>query len=301
MVNVLVATAEGLITLGAEPSTELSGRAVVDFSWTASGWWAIVDDDILVHKTTDGEWSDVAEVPERSLNCVLPSQQGAFVGTDDAHLLSVTADQVQSLDSFEEAPGRENWFTPWGGPPDVRSLAQGPNEVYVNVHVGGILRSRDEGHSWSPTIDLRSDVHEVIASRVDGDDMVFAAAAVGLATSADAGESWEIDAENLHSPYARAVAVDGDILFMSACTGPRGGRAAIYRRRVDSPGTFRKVDNGLPEWFPQNIDTGTLDAHGGSVAFGTSDGRVYFSGDAGDSWESIAEDLRKIRKVRVAP
>ena len=38
----------------------------------------------------------------------------------------------------------------------MRTIAAGAEgELYVNVHVGGILRSDDDGASWRPTIDIR--------------------------------------------------------------------------------------------------------------------------------------------------
>src|SRR5919109_1287599 len=52
----------------------------------------------------------------------------------------------------------------------------------------------------------------------------------GPADTRDAGETWTFATDGLHARYARAVALDGDALFLSASTGPRGGRAAVYRR-----------------------------------------------------------------------
>ena len=52
---------------------------------------------------------------------------------------------LEPVDAFDHASGRETWHTPWGGPPDTRSMANWEDELYVNVHVGGILRSDDEG------------------------------------------------------------------------------------------------------------------------------------------------------------
>ena len=45
----------------------------------------------------------------------------------------------------------------------VFSMASDGTDLYVSVHVGGILRSAD-GVSWSPTIDLHDDVHQVTVS-----------------------------------------------------------------------------------------------------------------------------------------
>ena len=62
-----------------------------------------------------------------------------------------------------EAPTRAEWHTPWGGPPSVFSMASLGDDLFVSVHVGGILRSSDGGQSWEATIDLHEDVHQVVA------------------------------------------------------------------------------------------------------------------------------------------
>jgi len=66
----------------------------------------------------------------------------------------------------------------------------------VNVHVGGIVRTRDAGETWEPTIDICTDVHEVWA----GEPVVFAACALGpCPVSEDRGDSWCIEDEGLHA------------------------------------------------------------------------------------------------------
>jgi photosystem II stability/assembly factor-like uncharacterized protein len=150
---------------------------------------------------------------------------------------------------------------------------------------------------WSPTIDVDADVHQVVADPVDATHVV-AATALGLAESRDAGETWAFVTEDLHAPYARAVAIDGDRLFLSASTGPRGGRAAVYRREPGSE-AFQRCAGSLPEWFAGNVDSHCLAASGGSAVFGTEDGRVFLSEDAGDTWREAFEGSIRIRAVRL--
>jgi hypothetical protein len=224
-----------------------------------------------------------------------------FVGTEEAHLLRLGDDGVLApVEAFETIEGRETWFTPWGGPPAVRSIAQDlSRRLHANVHVGGIPRSVDAGASWEPTIDIDADIHQVVAHPSEP-DVVLAAGAVGLAVSVDGGASWRIEREGLHATYARAVAVAGDHVLLTVSNGPRGGRAAIYRTTLEPGSAFERCTVGLPEWFDHNIDSGWLDARGGEVAFGTGDGEVYRSDDAGERWTRAATGLPSIRAVRFA-
>ena len=47
--------------------------------------------------------------------------------------------EVVRVEPFERMEGREAWHTPWGGPPDVRSITEDFDAVYANVHVGVLL------------------------------------------------------------------------------------------------------------------------------------------------------------------
>lgn len=80
---------------------------------------------------------------------------------------------------------------------------------------------------------------------------------------------------------------------MSTSVGRFGAKAAIYRRSLDQPGTFEKCEQGLPQWFSDNIDKG-LTALKNRAAFGTSDGQLFVSDDAGLTWKQIASGLSPI-------
>jgi photosystem II stability/assembly factor-like uncharacterized protein len=220
-----------------------------------------------------------------------------LVGTSDARLFRLRAEALEPVAVFDRVEAREKWYTPWGGPPDSRSMAVDPaGTIYVNVHVGGIVRSTDGGQTWEPTIDIDSDVHQVIA--VDGrPGTVLAATAQGLATSEDSGDTWDSHTDGLHGSYCRAVAVGGQTLLVSASEGHRGRRAALYRRPLESGDPFEKCEQGLPAWFGSNIDTHCLAAAESAVAFGTDDGEMYLSEDAGETWEIIATGLPPVRCV----
>lgn len=295
-VRLIVGTNEGLLWFsGSEQRVELEGHTITAIAPCPDGMWAVVDQKSVWHRNSDGKWQVVASnIQNLQLLCIVLLNGKVFVGTSEAHLLAIAHGSVEFINSFDLAPGRDEWYTPWGGSPDVRSIAVGTRgELYANVHVGGILRSKDGGHSWQPTIDLHSDVHQVLTV-LNRPGFVLAATAQGLATSTDGGDSWSIDRANLHATYSRAVAVCGETILMSTSVGPSGGKAAIYRRRIDQPGTFEKCDQGLPQWFLDNINTGSLAALGDKVAFGTSDGQIFISNDAGLTWKQLASGLPSI-------
>lgn len=292
--TVIAGTSAGLLFLDSRQQVELEGQPINALAANADGLWAIVDRRSVWHRNAAGEWYQVASTDDVQLNCILPIAETILVGTSEAHLLRITNGNVERINCFEQVKGREEWYTPWGGPPDVRSMAVGQSgELYVNVHVGGILRSYNQGQSWQPTIDVHADVHEV-RTVPDHPNWVLAATAEGLAMSRDQGNSWSFDRTNLHEDYSRAIAVSGETILMTVSIGPHGGKAAIYRRPLDPSGAFEKCTQGLPEWFSDNINTGTLATSGNLAAFGTRDGQIFCSDDAGLTWKQIAADLAPI-------
>ncbi len=292
--SVLVGTAAGLEYLSSDQPPELAGHSITSLAPDGVGLWAITDQNTIWYRPWQGTWQVMAASHQWRLTCLRPLGATLLVGTSEAHLLQLVDGDLQPRDHFEHLEDYQGWYTPWGAPPEVRSLALGAEgEWYVNVHVGGIIRSSDQGRTWQSTLDFHADVHEV-RTVPHRPGWVVAATAQGLASSTDGGHTWAFDRANLHSSYARAVAVGQDTLLMSSCTGPHGGQAAVYRRSLDQAGSFQKCSQGLPEWFADNIDTGRLDAWGDFAAFGTRDGQVFLSEDAGQSWRQLVSGLPPI-------
>ena len=293
MSDILVGTKDGLHKTGSA-DVRLEGRDVGSLARGADGWWAVVDGHEVWRSKADGPWESVAALDGPRANCVLQTDVALFVGAAESRLFREDGGALQSVDSFDGTAGRDTWHTPWGGPPDVRSMSADPKgDLYVNVHVGGIPRSRDGGETWQPTIEVNADVHQVLFA--PGSGRLLAACAPGLAVSDDSGETWRYEAEGVHGRYMRAVAVTGDTVLVTASTGPYTDRAAVYRKPVGDGGAFEKCAAGLPEWFSDNVDTYCLAADESVAAFGTSDGVVYVSEDGGLTWDIAAEGLPGIR------
>lgn len=289
--GLLVGTVDGLQRVGDGGGVELAGHRVTAVAGGAGDWLALLDGRTVWRGRGRGDWEQVATVDGPPANCLAPVSGGALVGTAEAHLLRVSFDgATEVVAGFEEAEGRDGWYTPWGGPPDTRWLAVAPDgTLFANVHVGGILRSIDGGETWAPTIDVDTDVHQVVAPG----GPVLSASAYGLGESTDGGVTWDLVTDGLHATYCRAVARAGDDVLVSASTGPGGDRSAVYRREGGT-GPLERCRVGLPEWLPGNVDTGWLAAAGPQAAFATSDGTVYASSDGGRTWDAVARGLPRV-------
>jgi hypothetical protein len=297
MSTVLVATSNGVHAWDdtGTPDVSLQGRPISTLARDDDDVWAILDERELWRR--GDEWRHVADLDGLRATCVASIEGEIFVGTSEARLFRLEPDRVlRAIEAFDRVEGRDAWYTPWGGPPDTRSISEW-DDIYVNVHVGGIPRTSDGGATWTPTIDIDADVHQVTTA----EGLVLAACAEGLAVSTDRGATWSMRTDGLAATYCRAVAVCGDLVFVSSSSGPRGGRAAVSRAPLAS-GAFERCEAG-PGWFDGNVDSYCLDAlpEGTLVAFGTPDGRLYASADAGETWEERAAGLPQIRRVLVMP
>jgi hypothetical protein len=298
--RILVGTEDGLLSFdpaGRAGTIAFPGRDVRAVA--PEGWelWAILDGREVWHTAAIDWWFHVSDLDGLQAQCLADTVAGLLVGTSEARLFRVAGEGLEPLNGFDEAAGRERWFTPWGAPADVRSISECDRAVYVNVHVGGILRSGDRGDTWIPTLPIEHDVHKVL----DRPDRLYAACgAGGLGVSADLGESWTFHTKGLHATYCRGVAVCGGSVLLSASEGPRGRHSALYRGDL-AGNALEPCRSGLPEWFDANIDSLCLDAipEGDLAAFATADGRVFASSDQGATWDLVASDLPRINCVLV--
>jgi hypothetical protein len=217
MLRILVAARDGLHTFderGQEGAVGHTGRSVTAVVRDGPQLWAIVD-RAEVWYAPEGAWRHVATVEGVEATC-LAMTDAIHVGSSQARLFRLTDGTLEPVAAFDAAEGRDTWYTPWGGPPDTRSISGWGNDVFVNVHVGGILHTADGGASWNPTIDIDADVHQVATT----EGLVLAACAAGLSTSTDGGATWSLCAEGLEAAYSRAVVVCGDRVLVSASQGP---------------------------------------------------------------------------------
>ena len=213
--------------------------------------------------------------------CITAVDDAVYVGSSEARLFRVADRGLEPLVPLE--------FGQRVAPLGTRPGRSAGHAIDRELGRGGLRerpRRRHPSHArtrraWTPTIEIDADVHQVTTA----EGLVLAASAGGLAVSADRGSSWTLRTDGLErlleAPWPSAAT-------RSSCppsNGPRGGRARSYRGGRHR-WSARRCRSGLPEWFDDNIDSYCLDAlpDGSLVAFGTSDGRVFASEDAGVSW-----------------
>jgi hypothetical protein len=309
--TILVATwNDGLFILsGQDRRQELPNQCVRNLAPDGKGGaLAIVDYHSLLLRSSDGEWSTQA-VSEIALSCCVNVRDTVYVGTDDARVLRLGSNgQLELLTGFESVAGRDTWYAGSAivngqrvGPPlGIRSISANANAgvILANVHVGGIPRSSDGGLTWQPTIDINTDVHQVIA-HPKNPNAVIAASALGLCISNDAGATWTVENDGLHAPHCSAVQFAGDDILVSASMSPFAPQGALYRRPAQSNGPLVKVAGGLPEWLDGKVDTNCISAKENLVAIVDWGGHLYLSNDSGRTWSLHAEGFRSPASVLI--
>lgn len=292
---IVTGTADGLYEIdldGVVQRTAHHGREVS----AIAGDWVIADDEVVA-LSSDHALALPEGLEPRSL--FAEAAATCIVGTSAARLFELSGDALQPIETFDDILGRSAWSTPWGGPPDTRSIARHQKSLLVNVHVGGLWRSDDD--AWLESIPAEADVHQVVAD--DDLDVIVVAAARGIGQSADGGKTFTWGADGLIASYSRAVTLSEGWLLASASTGAGANVGSVYRRPLDEPEVKFETVGGrgeLPKLFSFNVDTYELAAAGELVALGTPTGDLYLSEDSGDSWRLLYDALPGVRCVTFA-
>jgi hypothetical protein len=302
MAAILVATAAGLrvFTPAGESSSELPGREVNALAPGAGGGCvAVVDTREIWRRNAAGEWSPVASA-DIALCSIVPASGTIFAGANsDAVLVRVpVGGPAGRLPGFDRVPGRQEWFG--NGPPlHVRSLTATVDgaAILAAVHVGGIPRSTDAGETWSPTVPIAFDVHEVRAHPTLP-NVVVAAASVGLCLSEDAGRTWTVCSESPTGTSSLAVDVLLDEALFSMQDGPFAARSRVWRWPFGGK-RAEPVRDGLPEWLEGKVDTGCIAAGAGRAAVVDHGGNLWVSETGSHGWRRLASSLPYVFGVAV--
>ena len=258
---------------------------------------AVIVDSHDVWTFASGTWHQAVST-DTTLNCVCwTSDDRLLVGTESARLAWVDDGALTFIESFDAVPERKLWKTPWGGPPDARSLAVSTDgTIYANIHVGWIVRSRDGGKTWQNLREgLEMDVHQV-ASHPSNPAVVFAATARGFYLSQNHGETFTCQRDGMPYYYQRACAsfVEQDVYLVSTSRGPHGQAGALLYRSEDAGKSWALV-SGLPENISENIDTfQIIIVRGAHALVIVEDTALYETHDWGMTWKEVGRDYPRL-------
>jgi len=300
MTLLLVGTATGCLvfTDSGERESELRNRKVGALTREPDGSCvAVLNSQEIWRRDPAGAWSQVA-MADMPLQSIASVKDAIFVGAaNEAAVLRIGADRrAERLKSFDETPGRSEWFGQ-GPPLGVRSLTAtaGGEVILAGVHVGGIPRSSDGGESWRPVIPVNFDVHEVRAHPVLP-NIVAAAAAVGLCVSHDGGANWNVLSGGLNPKYSLAVAILQDEVLFSIQDGPFAKRSQVWRWRIGGD-QVEQVRDGLPLWLDGRVDTAHIAADGDRSAIVDGGGNLWLSRTGSRNWERVATGLGSVSGI----
>lgn len=196
------------------------------------------------------------------------------------------------LKAFQRIPSRRFWFSPAERPftAYVLALALSPTDpelVVAGIEAGAVVRSTDGGRTWEGhRPGAMRDCHCLISHATAG-DWFYEGGYGGGAFSRDGGANW-LRLPGLDRKYGWAAAADPihpELQYVSVSPGVRAhsahAHAAIFRSRA---GRWERLGGGLPDpldSMPYALLTGP---DPGEVIAGLSNGEVWESQDAGDSW-----------------
>jgi photosystem II stability/assembly factor-like uncharacterized protein len=229
-----------------------------------------------VRRTSDaGEtWVDCVLPEPGVFSLAVSAVDGAvYAGTEPSRLFR-SDDRGQTwrgLDALLELPSRPTWsFPPRPWTSHVRWIAPSPHDadlLLVGIELGGLMRSTDGGDTWQDhRPGAQRDVHSLAwHPRVSG--RACEAGGGGSAWSEDGGETWHAADEGRDRNYTWSVAVDPDAEPLPA----------------------------MPY---------VLVAADGRVFAGLADGRLWESGDRGETWRACTlngEVLSGLHALALAP
>jgi serine/threonine protein kinase len=222
-------------------------------------------------------------------------------------------------------PHRHRWV-PGNGGLALHTIVLDPTNkqrMYVAISAGGVYRTDDGGHSWSPQNrgirvtfmpnkypEFGQCVHKIVMHPARP-ERLFLQNHWGLYRSDDHAENWTDIANGVPSDFGFAmvthpknpdwvyvVPVESDE-FRCTCDG----RLRIYRTR-NAGASWEPLIRGLPQKSAHETvlrDAMTVDSFNPvGIYFGTRSGKLFASIDEGRNWEKILEGLPPVACTRSA-
>jgi photosystem II stability/assembly factor-like uncharacterized protein len=219
----------------------------------------------------------------------------------------------QRLPALRDLPSEPRWsYPPRPWTHHVRTIALHPTDpdwLAVGIELGGVMRSRDGGASWTDhNPQAHSDAHELLTHPL-APERVYEAAGQGIARSEDRGASWAKFEDGLDRRYAWAQALDPadpDLWYVAvsrspfAAHGDGDGQAHLWRSRGDGWTAVDGWGDSL-ELRRMPYALTALPEQPNRLLAGLRGGTLLLSDDAAESWSRLALDLDDIVGLQASP
>jgi photosystem II stability/assembly factor-like uncharacterized protein len=224
------------------------------------------------------------------------------------------------VEGLTNHPTRSQWSEGGGGMMIHSIECLGEGRMIVGMSVGGAFRSVDHGATWEPFNgnvladfqpvsypEVGQCVHKLLAHPSDR-SALYQQNHCGIYRARFEDSAWTDISEGLPTRFGFALAVpaaEPQSLFTIPVNSPEERYVAQGKLRVarsrDGGGNWEFVSRGLPQTnayllvLREAMTSDDEDPAG--VYFGTSGGSLFYTRDAGDSWQALAEHLPPIYAV----
>lgn len=293
----------------------------------ASNWFGVG-----IHRSADLEnWEQIESPPAwpeqtgRNMNQVWTLHtegDRVWAGVDEAGLFTsddqgFTWAPVAGLNDHRT---REQWHPGLGGLCAHRLLSSGDSK-WVAISAVGVFRSDDGGSTWEPrdegidAVGVPEDsprpevgycVH-CVAHDPERPAHIWRQDHSGVYRTTDGGDSWHRIEEGLPANFGFVMWRDDDsgrllTIPLEADTNrvPVGGDLRVYKSDDDGD-SWQVAGSGWSD-APQftGVLRGAFDGdNAGTFCFGTTGGRLWLTGDNGDSWRELAPSFPRIGAIRL--
>lgn len=255
-----------------------------------------------------------------------PAEPGTwYAGVDDAALFVSRddGDTWSELQGLTGHPTRPRWM-PGAGGLCLHSIVidpTNPQRLWVGISAGGVFRSDDGGKSWQPRnaglpsftpefgpeAEIGRCVHKLVLDPARPGSLALQFHG-GVFVSDDAGDSWQRISAGLPHDFGfpMAATARGDFFVVPLLADTNrvvpDGALKVWRTR-DRGRTWRAMTKGLPQKehfvgvLRDAMAADTLEPAG--LYLGTTGGELFYSKDAGGSWEKLPTSFPRITTVKV--
>jgi photosystem II stability/assembly factor-like uncharacterized protein len=225
--------------------------------------------------------------------------------------------------AFEAIPGKAGWFGGGNDAPALHSISIHPRDsrkMVVGISCGGAWRTEDAGASWANGCKgmwaaymppdqkdnpAAQDPHRIVRCR-DHPETLWTQHHNAQFRSTSGAAEWSTISETFGFAVAAHPRDAETAWFVPAQKDefriPEDGDFSVLKTE-DGGKTFRRITAGLPPKpcfdlvYRHALD---VDEEGRALAFGSTTGNLWASGDSGESWRAVSNHLPPIYVLKFA-